>query len=622
MYKNCISPSLSSQRLFDHTQLLEYLLDFFSINGTKHNQQQNNNTSNIDMAVTPENSYFNLLLRFLYFGMFFDFRDRKTHAKINMRRGKNVFSSVMKLKNVILAYILFSIPGKVLAIANGKVVDFPGKYPHVVNADLCTAVLVSPNLAIGVAHCCHNKLLVGAHNISEIEVGQEEFEVTETVFATGIRLPRKFVYGLNHYDIVLLRFNGFSKYPPIDINDVAPPVMSIENLPESEQMDLLLTGWGSQIHGDVKSEILKESKLDLIPILDCKKIYNKRIELWYGGGRRDLVCALKTVNGKSSGPCTGDDGAPLINLKNGKLVGIVTIPFLPACGDEDYPGVFTNVYYYKDWIEFYIEKFSCPWFKTIKYPTSAPTFTKIPTISPSTVASMTPSVPPSIKPTTVPTEIPTTHPLIVPTKGPSKKKLSTTEGPIMKKTAKGKKLLNPTKAPTPFPTKGAKGKKFLNPTKAPTPFPTKTVKGKKSNAIKVPPKNNPKKSKSEGSQSKNAVPDPSDCHWTRDVVQETLENVIEEEATEDTIVKIETISQRVVYRRSCYKSSSRLNISSIVSTVKSFFPASIRNVFPNNFDPQSGTESEDTQNQLSSDDPSVKQSENTEEPSEIPTEAS
>ena len=79
--------------------------------------------------------------------------------------------------------------------------NFPGKYPFVINAESCTAVLVSPNFAIGVAHFCYNKLLVGAHNISKAEVTREEFEVVEKVFATGKRIPRKFVYGENNYDI-------------------------------------------------------------------------------------------------------------------------------------------------------------------------------------------------------------------------------------------------------------------------------------------------------------------------------------------------------------------------------------------------------------------------------------
>merc|ERR1712204_60555 len=118
--------------------------------------------------------------------------------------------------------------------------------------------------------------------------------------------------------------------------------------------ELLVTGWGSDKRG-LESDTLKQASLNFIPIVECKRIYNKVVETWYGGGRYDLVCASKNVDGQISGPCAGDFGAPFINLKNGKLVGIATLPFVSVCGDEQFPGVFTSVYYYKNWIEEHIE---------------------------------------------------------------------------------------------------------------------------------------------------------------------------------------------------------------------------------------------------------------------------
>jgi len=309
------------------------------------------------------------------------------------------------------------VPGNVVAVSNGKQVNPPGKYPFVINADSCTAVLVSPNIAIGVAHCCYNKLLVGGHNISALEVGREEFEVAETIHATGDRIPYVFRYGENFYDIVILRLNGFSNHLPVEINDFDPPVYENEIPPESQVLDLLVTGWGSDRRGEYMSETLKETSVDLIPIVKCKQIYNSRVETWYGGGRRDLLCASKSIDGQVSGPCTGDDGAPLVNMKNGKLVGIVTLSFVRSCANEEFPSVFTNTFYYKDWIETNIDKFACPWFDTIKYPTSAPTFTKLPSFNPT----INPSMIASVDPTVVLTLNPTSFPSLIPTKNPTKK---------------------------------------------------------------------------------------------------------------------------------------------------------------------------------------------------------
>merc|ERR1712129_462254 len=124
------------------------------------------------------------------------------------------------------------------------------------------------------------------------------------------------------------------------------------------------------------------------------------------------------VDGETSGPCSGDNGAPLINMKNGKLVGIVTTRFVStSCDDEDYPGLFTSVHFYRDWIDSHIKKFSCPWFDTIKYPTSAPSFTTKPSPNPSIVPSMNPTTSdPTLSSSSSPTSALSVFPTFPPTK--------------------------------------------------------------------------------------------------------------------------------------------------------------------------------------------------------------
>merc|ERR1719491_2908957 len=114
--------------------------------------------------------------------------------------------------------------------------------------------------------------------------------------------------------------------------------------------------------------------------------------------------------------------------------------------------------------------------------------TKILTVNPTINPS---SVPPSMIPTTFLTVNPTKHSIITPTKKTSKKK------PNTKKGLSTMPLIVPTKGPT------------------------------------------KKKSKSKRTLVSYTAPTPAHCHWTRDVVQETLENAVEEEVTDDRIVKIE-----------------------------------------------------------------------------------
>ena len=56
-----------------------------------------------------------------------------------------------------------------------------------------------------------------------------------------------------------------------------------------------------------------------------------------------MICAGKA--GKDS--CQGDSGGPMVDSE-GKQVGIVSWGY--GCADEGYPGVYTRVSHYYDWI--------------------------------------------------------------------------------------------------------------------------------------------------------------------------------------------------------------------------------------------------------------------------------
>lgn len=78
-----------------------------------------------------------------------------------------------------------------------------------------------------------------------------------------------------------------------------------------------------------------------IPIVDrneCNQDYDGLIE-------PDMICAGIPEGGKDS--CQGDSGGPVVI--DGKLVGIVSWGF--GCAEPGYPGVYTNVAYFKNWID-------------------------------------------------------------------------------------------------------------------------------------------------------------------------------------------------------------------------------------------------------------------------------
>merc|ERR1712129_505783 len=142
---------------------------------------------------------------------------------------------------------------------------------------------------------------------------------------------------------------------------------------------------------------------------------------WTGGGGRDIYCASKPINYiEAVGPCGGDNGAALVDPADGSLIGMVTTQFVKNCGQNQFPAVFTNLNFHYDWILEGVSNWKCPWFGTLTYPSSAPSFTTKPSPNPSKIPSQPPTstMIPSEAPSKIPSQPP--PPTMIPTEAPSK----------------------------------------------------------------------------------------------------------------------------------------------------------------------------------------------------------
>jgi secreted trypsin-like serine protease len=96
-----------------------------------------------------------------------------------------------------------------------------------------------------------------------------------------------------------------------------------------------------------RSDVLLETTVDYISNEECKEAYaDENIVITDG-----MMCSYK----KFTGPCFGDSGGPLFIVdKDGEIgdhptqVGIVS--FGIGCADQ-YPGVYTRISYYEEWIK-------------------------------------------------------------------------------------------------------------------------------------------------------------------------------------------------------------------------------------------------------------------------------
>lgn len=126
----------------------------------------------------------------------------------------------------------------------------------------------------------------------------------------------------------------------LEFNDVIKPIQlpkANEIIPDS--MIMTVSGWGLTVNSHQMVENLQSLALPIVNHKKCNEIYNANIEDWE-------ICA-GYLGVKDKNVCNGDSGGPLA-AKN-TVYGIVSWGF--GCGSPEYPGVFLNVAYFRNWIE-------------------------------------------------------------------------------------------------------------------------------------------------------------------------------------------------------------------------------------------------------------------------------
>ena len=211
---------------------------------------------------------------------------------------------------------------------------------------LCGGVVISDRFILTAAHCIDGqnqdqvKVRLGAHSLTvtdeDLEPESRDYEIEKWKY------HEEFINNIYEVvnDIALIKLKSKVEFGQ-DIKPVCLPSMSKIIEPGEK---ITVVGWGKTHVDEPQSETLLKVRVKAWSDKKCKDNYAK----FPKNIAESQFCAADI--GKDS--CQGDSGGPAM-VRNTKLhwviVGVVSFGLI--CAHEDFPGVYTRVNQYNNWIE-------------------------------------------------------------------------------------------------------------------------------------------------------------------------------------------------------------------------------------------------------------------------------
>nr|CAH0102262.1 unnamed protein product [Daphnia galeata] len=205
----------------------------------------------------------------------------------------------------------------------------------------CGGSVYNKDYIIDASHCVAGvkdigtlRVVAGEHSLSK-NSGYEQIRSLSSYKMHESYDPNTF---LN--DIALLKLSSSLDFSTGKVGSINLPVPDSTIDPGTT---CIVSGWGTTIAGGggSVSDVLLKVAVPIVSNSECKSLYGGNVIY------PSMLCAGFIAGGADS--CQGDSGGPLVTLNPNVLVGVVS--WGNGCADPGYPGVYTRVASFTNWIK-------------------------------------------------------------------------------------------------------------------------------------------------------------------------------------------------------------------------------------------------------------------------------